>query len=122
MSGRADANAALGRRWLAAFNAHDLEGLLALYADDCVHLSPKLRVQQPETKGEVRGKAALREWWRGALERLPGLRYVERTVTASDERVFLEYLRQVPGEAELPVAEVFDVRDGRIQASRVYHG
>jgi hypothetical protein len=36
--------------------------------------------------------------------------------------VVLEYLRHAPNEAPMPVAEAFDVREGRIVASRVFHG
>ena len=36
---------------------------VALYADDAVHVSPKLRAQKPETEGKIRGKAELRAWW-----------------------------------------------------------
>ncbi|MCC7110898.1 MAG: nuclear transport factor 2 family protein [Deltaproteobacteria bacterium] len=113
---------ALARTWLQRFNARDLDGLLALYADDAVHTSPKLRERQPETHGQVRGKAALRQWWEGAFARLPGLGYTERAVTAGGERVWLEYLRTVPGEADLLVAELFIVRGGRIVESAVFHG
>jgi hypothetical protein len=117
-----EANRAIGRAWIEAFNAQDLERLIALYDDACVHTSPKLRVSQPATGGAIRGKAALRAWWADAYARLPGLRYQELTITADDARVWLEYTRHAPGDAPYPVAEVFDVRDGRIVASRVYHG
>ena len=112
----------VARAWLDRFNARDLDGLLALYADDAVHLSPKLRDRQPQTRGEIRGKTALRAWWQDAMERLPGLRYDEQHLTASAERVFMEYLRRVPGEPDLLVAEVLVVQDGRIIHSRVFHG
>lgn len=112
----------LARRWLAAFNAQDLEGLLALYADAAVHTSPKLRALRPETKGEVTGKAALRDWWADSMRRLPKLHYREKRLTADDACVFMEYDRENPGEATLAVAEVLRVRDGRIVASYVYHG
>lgn len=117
---------ALARTWLERFNARDLDGLLALYADDAVHVSPKLRHRQPETKGEIRGKAALRAWWDDAMTRLPGLRYDEQHLTAmvssAQGRVFMEYLRRVPGEPDLLVAEVLVVEGGRICESRVFHG
>jgi ketosteroid isomerase-like protein len=113
---------ALGRAWLDAFNAHDVERLVALYADDCTHTSPKIRALHPETRGQLVGKAALRTWWSDAIRRLPGLRYELVRLTANDERVVLEYLRHAPNEAPMPVAEAFDVRDGRIVASRVFHG
>lgn len=113
---------ALARRWLQAFNARDLNALLALYAPDAVHVSPKLRDRQPETKGEIRGTNALQAWWRGAMDRLTGLRYEPLHLTASGDRVFMEYLRTVPGEPDLVVAEVLVVRDGLIQSSMVFHG
>ena len=113
---------ALGRAWLAAFNAHDVDALVALYAESCTHTSPKIRALHPETGGALVGKAALSAWWRDANARLPGLRYELVAMTANEERVFIEYLRHAPHEPPMPVAEVFDVCDGRIVASRVYHG
>ena len=113
---------ALGRAWIDAFNAHDVERLIALYADDCTHTSPKIRALHPETGGKLVGKAALRTWWTDAIKRLPGLRYELVRLTANDERVVLEYLRHAPNEGPMPVAEAFDVRDGHIVASRVFHG
>jgi len=115
-------NLELARAWLRAFNAHDVDALVALYAADATHTSPKIRALHPETGGLLVGKEALTQWWREALVRLPELSYEETSLTASDERVFLEYLRHVPLEPVMRVAEVFDVRDGRIIASRVYHG
>ncbi len=113
---------ALAREWLDAFNARDLERLLALYADDAVHTSPKLRVQRPETAGEIRGKAALRAWWADAMTRLPGLHYAGKHLSAGDDRVVMEYERQNPGEASYMVAETLVVDAGRIVSSHVYHG
>ncbi len=112
----------IARRWLDCFARHDLEALLALYADDAVHTSPKIRVRHPDTGGVIRGKPALRAWWADAFARIPELGYHERSLTADRERVFMEYQRIAPGEPDLPVAEVLDCRDGLIVASRVYHG
>jgi 8-oxo-dGTP diphosphatase len=113
----------VARAWLERFNKKDLDGLLALYADDAVHISPKLRDRQPETKGEIAGKAALRAWWADAFARLPQLTYEERRVVAEGHQVFLEYVRRVPGEADLVVAELYVVdAAGRICRSHVFHG
>ncbi len=122
MSSTSEANARLGRTWLAAFNAHDADGLVSLYAADATHTSPKIRLANPTTGGKLQGHAALKQWWSEAIERLPTLRYEELTVTANDDRVFLEYLRHASDGPPYPVAEVFDVRGGKIVASRVYHG
>ena len=115
-------NTRIAERWFAAFNAHDLEALLALYAEDAEHYSPKLKLRRPETGGWVRGKVALRNWWQDAFDRLPTLRYDVLKLTADDEQVFMEYVRHVAGEEDLRVGEVLAVRNGIIIASRVYHG
>lgn len=115
-------NLRIAQAWFAAFNAHDLDALLALYAPDAVHFSPKLLVRQPETGGFIRGTAALRAWWQDAFDRLPDLRYTPTSFTANEERVFMEYLRQVGHEPDMRVAEVLEITHGLITASRVYHG
>lgn len=122
MSADPEALRAIARRWLDCFARHDLEGLLALYADDAVHTSPKIRVRHPETGGVLRGKPALRAWWADAFARIPELGYELTTLTADEHRVFMEYVRHAPGDEDLPVAEVLDVRAGVIVASRVFHG
>jgi ketosteroid isomerase-like protein len=115
-------NAQIAHAWFTAFNTHDLEALLALYADDAEHYSPKLKLRRPGTEGWVRGKDALRDWWRDAFDRLPSLRYEVVKLTADDDQVFMEYIRHVDGEEDLRVGEVLEVRNGVIVASRVYHG
>jgi len=116
------ASRAIAEHWLAAFAARDLDTLLALYADDATHTSPKIRALHPDTGGMLRGKAALCAWWRDSFERLPALSYVPTAITADLDRVVFEYVRKVPGEADLPVAEVLELAAGKIVASRVFHG
>jgi len=111
----------IAHQWFDAFNAHDLKKLLALYADDAQHYSPKLKLRQPETKGLITGKDALRSWWRDSFDRLPSLRYEPTRFIADDESVFMEYTRYVDGEDSMTVGEVLEVRDGLIVSSRVYH-
>jgi limonene-1,2-epoxide hydrolase len=118
----ASENLALARAWLQAFNAHDVDALVALYDAGATHTSPKIRALHPDTGGCITGKEALASWWRGAIARLPGLRYEATALTADGDRVLLEYVRHAPGEPPMPVAEVFDVASGRIASSRVYHG
>ena len=115
------ANLSIAQAWFEAFNNHNLEKLLSLYDDEAAHFSPKLKVRQPETNGLIIGKSALRNWWQDAFERLPSLHYKATTLTANTDRVFLEYLRTVENENEMLVAEVLEIKEGKIIASRVYH-
>lgn len=112
----------IAMQWIEAFNARDLNRLLNLYADDAEHFSPKLKVHKPETQGLVKGKDALRDWWEGAYLRLPTLFYKVNSLTANNYRVFMEYTRTVEGEPDMAIAEVLELRDGKIVFSRVYHG
>ncbi len=110
----------IANQWFEAFNQHDLEKLLNLY-DDAEHYSPKLKVHQPETNGLIKGKTALRNWWADAFQRLPNLHYEVLKLTADDEQVFMEYIRQTLGETDLRVGEVLVIKNGKIISSRVYH-
>ena len=115
-------NKNIAHQWFAAFNAHDLEKLLLLYDDNAEHYSPKLKVRQPATQGLIKGKAALRDWWQDAFDRLPTLKYDVKKLTADNEQVFMEYTRYVEGEEALSVGEVLEIKNGLIVFSRVYHG
>jgi ketosteroid isomerase-like protein len=118
----AERNKEIAQAWFRAFNAHDLEELLALYDDNAKHYSPKLKIRQPETAGFITGKDQLRLWWKEAFSRLPSLRYEPQKFTADDAQVFMEYKRFVTGEEPLMVGEVLEIKNGKIVYSRVYHG
>lgn len=114
-------NTSIAHSWFEAFNAHNLEKLLSLYDDEAQHFSPKLKVRHPDTKGLITGKNALRTWWQDAFDRLPTLHYKVTSITSSSDRVFMEYVRTVEGEDEMLVAEVLEIKEAKIIASRVYH-
>jgi ketosteroid isomerase-like protein len=111
----------IANQWFASFNAHDLEALLSLYYDDAEHYSPKLKVRHPETKGLIKGKDALRSWWKDAFERLPSLTYEVIRLTPFEDRVFMEYIRHVLNEEDLLVGEMLEIENGLIVKSAVFH-
>lgn len=112
----------IAKLWFKAFNEHHLEDLLDLYDDNAEHFSPKLKVREPETKGLIQGKQALRKWWQDCFQRLPSLKYQIKKLTADSEQVFMEYTRQVEGEEDMEIGEVLEIKNGKIVFSRVYHG
>lgn len=118
----AEKNLSIAHLWFEAFNAHNLEKLLSLYDDEAQHFSPKLKIRHPETNGLVTGKDALKSWWSDAFDRLPSLQYKVTSLTSNADRVFMEYIRNVENEETLLVAEVIEIKENRIIASRVYHG
>lgn len=118
----AQQNESIAFKWFEAFNQHNLENLLSLYDDYAEHFSPKLKIRKPETEGLIKGKNELSIWWKDAFDRLPTLQYKVTSLTANSDRVFMEYIRQVENEEDMLVAEVLDIKDGKIIFSRVYHG
>jgi hypothetical protein len=107
--------------WFAAFNDHNLERLLGLYHNEAQHFSPKLREQHPETKGLIKGKALLHDWWQEAFVRFPSLKYEVIRLTPFEDRVFMEYVRHVIGQEDLFVGEMLEIKDSKIITSTVFH-
>ena len=115
-------NTFIAAEWFDAFNTKDLDRLLGLYHEDAHHYSPRLKLSRPETNGLIIGKSALRSWWGDAFMRLPSLHYTPISLTESEQRVFMEYIRKVDGEPNSQIAEVLEIRNGLIIASKVYNG
>jgi hypothetical protein len=66
---------AFTEQWVRAWNAHDIEAVLAHFTEDAVFSSPVAARVVPESGGLVRGKDALRAYWNTALTRLPDLHF-----------------------------------------------
>jgi ketosteroid isomerase-like protein len=112
-------NIAIAERWFTAFNTHDIEALLSLYDDSARHYSPKLKARQPQTKGWIQGKAALRDWWQDAFERLPTLHYEATKLSEKNGVVAMEYIRSVDGEKARIISETLKIKRAKIILSRV---
>ena len=110
----AEKNLSIAMLWFEAFNAHNLEKLLSLYDEEAEHFSPKLKIRHPETQGLVSGKESLRSWWKDSFERLPSLHYKVTSLTSNSDRVFMEYIRNVENEDKMLVAEVLEIKEGKI--------
>ncbi len=83
--------AALGRDWIAAWNSHDLERILALYAEDSEMTSDKIQALGFDSSGTLRGKAKLRMYWSKALALVPHLQFDLIDIFASPDSVAVHY-------------------------------
>ncbi|NOT18433.1 MAG: nuclear transport factor 2 family protein [Sulfuriferula sp.] len=61
--------------WIAAWNAHDLDAVLAHFSDDFVFSSPLICQFTEEKSGRLVGKHAVRSYWEIGLSRLPDLHF-----------------------------------------------
>ncbi len=84
--------AALGRDWIAAWNSHDLERILALYADDSEMTSDKIAALGLDASGTLRGKDSLRMYWGKALALFPNLHFELIDTFVSPDSVVVFYV------------------------------
>ncbi|MHC1943185.1 nuclear transport factor 2 family protein [Bradyrhizobium sp. UFLA06-06] len=82
---------ALGRDWIAAWNARDLERVLAMYAEDAEMTSDRIPALGFGPTGTVRGKASLRAYWSAALAKLPELHFELIDLYVSPDSVVVFY-------------------------------
>lgn len=106
-----------GESWIRAWNARDIEAVLAHYADDIVFTSPTALRVVPESGGVIEGKAALRSYWTVALGRNPDLHFTLVEVYAGIDTVALHYRNQ----RGALVDEVLTFRDGLIAVGHAMH-
>ena len=86
---------AFARDWCRAWNAHDLDAVLAHFHDDVVFTSPVAARVVPETGGAVRGKDALRRYWAAALMAYPDLRFEVVGTYVGTAAVVINYRNQL---------------------------
>ncbi len=104
-------------QWISAWNARDIETVLTHYADDIVFTSPTATRVVPETGGTVRGKDALRRYWRLALEGNPDLHFQLVGAYAGVDTIVLHYQNQLGGL----VNEVLTFRDRLVVVGHATH-
>jgi len=63
------------QEWIDAWNSHDLERIMAHYADDVELVSPIVIELTGRSDGTVRGKAALRDYFARGLRAYPTLHF-----------------------------------------------
>ncbi len=77
--------------WIRDWNAHDLDVILAHYADDIEVTTPMIQVMLGEATGTLRGKPAVRAYWEAALQKVPDLHFELYDWTAGVDSVVLFY-------------------------------
>jgi len=85
------------QQWVDAWNAHDLDGVLAHFAEDAEFASPVAAQLLPETNGVLRGKDAIRAYWTVGLERIPDLRFEVIDIYTGVGIVVIHYRNHVGG-------------------------
>ena len=80
--------------WIAAWNSHNLDAILSHYSSDVILISPVATKILNDPAGTVRGKAALRHYFKLGLEAFPNLRFDLQDVMRGLSSVVLCYINQ----------------------------
>jgi ketosteroid isomerase-like protein len=109
-------------RWNAAWDSHDLDGVMALFHEDVLF--------ENWTGGKVKGKAALRKAWAPWFENHGGFRFIpeETFIDEADQKVLYRWQLQWPSfetgyEGQLEIRRGVDVihfQDGEIIKKLTY--
>ncbi len=116
-------NLAVVNRWIAAFNAHDVAAIVALYMDDAELSDPGMK------KRQCRGRAAIEQWFTGRFRTMPTIAYIPHEQIATGDyavvtwtaRAINRRLLGIPRPFQVDGVSVFTLRDGLIQQQRGYY-
>lgn len=96
--------------WLAAWNAHDIEAVLAHFHEDAVFTSPFAAQLMPESQGRLTGKPAIRAYWSAGIARIPDLHFELDTVFIGVDCIVIAYVNQ----KQVRVSEILKFAGDRV--------
>jgi steroid Delta-isomerase len=112
-------------RWHETIVARDLDGLMALYAEDAVLETPLILATFDQPQGILIGKKAIRPFFEAGLRKLGNeLNRWHRTglFFSNGRQLTWEYPRDTPQGDQVDLVEVMDIANGQIAHHRVYWG
>jgi len=113
-------------RWHETVVGRDLDGLMALYAEDAILETPLILVTLTDrTRGILKGTSEIRPFFEAGLRKLGNeLNRWHRTglFFSNGRQLTWEYPRETPQGDQVDLVEVMDVANGLIAHHRVYWG
>ncbi len=109
---------AFAEEWVAAWNAHDLERILAHYSDDFEIITPMIKMSLGVDAGSLVGKSAIADYWRAALQKMPDLHFELLDVCEGVNSIAV-YYKSVMDKLAIEVMG-FDV-DGKVERVVVHY-
>lgn len=88
----------LAAHWVDAWNSHDLDSIMSHYAEAVVLVSPVASRVLNDPSGTVKGKRALRAYFKKGLEAYPNLKFVLLDLMLGLSSVVFYYVNQNGGK------------------------
>jgi ketosteroid isomerase-like protein len=108
----------LAEAWIGAWNSHDVDAILAHYADDVEYVSPLAANFTPDASGIIRGKDALRTYFVRTLNAYRDLQLELDVALAGVTSVAIAY----GGISDRRAVEVMELgKDGRARHVTVHY-
>ncbi|MCT4173242.1 nuclear transport factor 2 family protein [Elizabethkingia anophelis] len=79
------------KTWIQAWNSHDMNAILSHYSEDIEITTPMIKMALGEGDGSLKGKEAVADYWRRALDKMPDLHFELYDVTEGVDSVALYY-------------------------------
>jgi steroid Delta-isomerase len=113
-------------RWHETILGRDLDGLMALYAEDAILETPLiLATLKDKAQGILKGKPEIGVFFEAGLNKLQndlGRWYRTGTFFSNGRQLTWEYPRNTPQGDQVDLVEVMDITHGLIAHHRVYWG
>lgn len=113
-------------QWHETVIRRDIEGLMALYAEDATLESPLVWAVQPHHgSGALRGKPAIGGFFAAGFRSPPnglGRWYRTGRLFSNGRQLAWEYPRETPDGEQIDLVEMMDLSSGLITHHRVYWG
>jgi len=111
------------KRWIEAWNKHDLQTVLSMYSEEIEFSSPKIKAVFPErTISKIKNKKDLEAYWSKALKKYPKLNFVLKESKFHNNVCLIEYYAVWDGRTRTPVIEKFEMQNGLVIKSSVFYG
>jgi hypothetical protein len=111
------------KRWIEAWNKHDLQTVLSMYSEEIEFSSPKIKAVFPErTISKITNRKDLKEYWSKALKKYPKLNFVLKESKFHNNVCLIEYYAVLDGRTRTLVIEKFEMQNGLVIKSSVFYG
>jgi ketosteroid isomerase-like protein len=105
--------------WVDSWNSHDLDRILSHYTEDFSIETPKALQFVPESKGKLKGKPAIRDYWTIGLKKIPNLKFEILDVLTGIDGLTVYYFNCATKQKS--VENMFFDKDGKVNRVFVHY-